>query len=75
MGNRIVRSTSIANNNKIMSSELLASSIVSAAICEHCRKPNSRLNLLEEPDLRNGLVEILAWQCDQCKHKTIWTIN
>ena len=72
MGNCIVGSISIASNNKIMSSELLASSILSAAICKHFRKPNSRLNLLEEPDLRNGLVEILAWQCNQCKHKTIF---
>ena len=75
LGSRNTSKNLPASCNKIVDANLLAASVCSAAICGKCRRPNSKLILLEDPNLRRGLVENLAWESNLCFNRTTFTTS
>ena len=55
---------------KLVSSDLIAKAIQSAAICSNCKKEKSKLQLFEKPKSRKGLCETLAFKCSECANVT-----
>jgi len=51
---------------KLQDAELLSECISTSAICSLCRRPESKLQLFQENNNRNGLAESLYLKCSCC---------
>ena len=58
-----------AHSNKIIDATLLQDCISKAAICSHCRSPDSLLELWQNDNKRHGLNEALFLKCNLCNHE------
>ena len=62
--------TEMAKGYSLMSLNNLNECIQSAAICNNCKSPKSRLSLLEAKAERKGLAQKLVIQCNLCSSKS-----
>ena len=63
----------LAHGFKIQDASVLSKGLENAAICAVCKK--GKLLLLQNDKHRAGLAEELSFQCNSCKHETIFSTS